>query len=53
MVGYVVKIAAEMGVQKVVAIMMNENYRAIKLVEKMGFFLKHKNDGTVVGTLSL
>ena len=53
LVDYVIEIAAEMGVKKVIAIIMNENYRAIKLVEKMEFNLKHKNDGTVVGTLSL
>ena len=53
LVDYVIEIAADMGVKKIIAIIMNENYRAIKLVEKMGFELKQQDDGTVIGTLSL
>jgi acetyltransferase len=53
LVDYVIEIAAEMGIKKIVAIIMNENHRAIKLVEKMGFEFKQQNDGTVVGTLNL
>ena len=53
LVAYVIDIAAEMGVKKVIAIIMNDNCRAIKLVEKRGFILKHKNDGIVVGTLDI
>ena len=53
MVDYVIEIAAEMGIKKIVAIIMNENHRAIKLVEKMGFEVKQQNDGTVFGTLNL
>jgi len=42
-----------MGVKKIVAIIMNENHRAIKLVEKMGFQLKKQDDDTITGTLHL
>jgi len=53
LVDYVIEIAAEMGIKKIIAIIMNENYRAIKLVEKMGFELKQQSDDTVIGTLNL
>jgi len=53
LVDYVIEIAAEMGVKKIVAIIMNENYRAINLVEKMGFLLKKQDDDTIIGTLHL
>ena len=53
LVDYVIEIAPEIGIKKIIAIILQENYRAIKLVEKMGFKLKHQNDGTVTGTLNL
>jgi acetyltransferase len=53
LVDYVIEIAAEMGIKKIIAIIMNENNRAIKLVKKMGFRFKRQNDGTVIGTLIL
>ncbi|MCK5562703.1 GNAT family N-acetyltransferase, partial [Candidatus Bathyarchaeota archaeon] len=53
LVDYVIEIAVEMGIKKIIAIIMNENHRAIKLVEKMGFEFKQQNDGTVIGTLNL
>jgi len=53
LVDYVIEISADMGIKKIIAITMNENHRAIKLVEKMGFELKQQNDGTVIGTLNL
>lgn len=53
LVDYVIEIATEMGVKKIIAVIMNDNHRAIKLVEKMGFILEHKNDGVVVGTLDI
>lgn len=52
LVDYVIEIAVEMGIKKINAIIMNENHRAIKLVEKMGFELKQQDDGTVIGTLN-
>ena len=53
MVDYVLDIAKEKGVEKVYAIMLRDNYRALSLTKKMGFNLEYLNDGTVKGILDL
>ncbi len=53
MVDYTLDIAAEMGVEKVYAIMLPDNYRALSLTKKMGFNIEYLKDGTVKGTLNL
>ena len=53
LVDYVIEIAAEKGIKKIIAIIMNDNYRAINLVEKMGFQLKKQDDDTIIATLQL
>ena len=44
LVDYVLEIAMKMGIKKVIAIIMEENFKAIKLVEKMGFKTKKQDD---------
>ena len=53
MVDYVIEIAKDMGVQKIYAIMLPDNYRALDLTKKMGFKIEHLDDGTVKGVLNL
>jgi acetyltransferase len=53
LVDYVIEIAAEKGIKKIVAIIMRQNHKAINLVEKMGFKLEKQDDDTVVATLQL
>ena len=53
LVDYVIEIAAEMGIKKIIAIIIQENHKAIKLIEKMGFRVENQNDGTIIGTLNL
>jgi acetyltransferase len=53
MLDYLLDITIEMGVEKVYAIMLPDNYRALSLTKKMGFTIDYLNDGTVKGTLSL
>ncbi len=53
MVDYVLDIAKEKGIEKVFAIMLRDNYRALSLTKKMGFNLEYLSDGTVKGVLDL
>ena len=53
MVDYTLDIAKEMGVENVMSIMLQDNYRALSLTKKMGFSLEYLNDGTVKGILDL
>jgi acetyltransferase len=53
LVDYAIDIAKDMGVEVLYAIMLEDNYRAIDLVKKMGFVLTRQEDGTVKGTLNL
>jgi RimJ/RimL family protein N-acetyltransferase len=42
-----------MKIETVYAIILPDNYRAIDLMKKMGFEIKHTADGTVEATLNL
>ncbi len=53
LVDYVIEIAVDMGIKKIIAIIMKKNHGAIKLVKKMGFELKEKNFELLIGTLYL
>ena len=53
LVDYVIEIAAEKGIKRIVAIIMRQNHKAINLVEKMGFQLKKQDEDTVIATLQL
>jgi acetyltransferase len=53
LVDYVIEIAAEKGIKRIVAIIMRQNHKAINLVEKMGFKVKKQDDDTVIATLQL
>jgi acetyltransferase len=52
-VDYVIEIAVEKGIKKIIAIIMRQNHKAINLVEKMGFQLQKQDDDTVIATLQL
>jgi acetyltransferase len=53
MVDYVLDIAKEKGIDKVNAIILQDNYRALSLTKKMGFSIEYITDGTVKATLNL
>jgi Zn finger protein HypA/HybF involved in hydrogenase expression len=53
MVDYVLDIAKEKGIDKVTAIILQDNYRALSLTKKMGFSIEYLTDGTVKATLNL
>jgi acetyltransferase len=53
MVDYAIDICKDMKVEKLYAIMLPDNYRAIKLMKKMGFYLEYLDDGTAKATLDL
>jgi len=53
MVDYVLDIAKEKGIDKVNAIILQDNYRALSLTKKMGFSIEYLTDGTVKATLNL
>ena len=53
MVDYVLDIAKEKGIEKVNAIILQDNYRALSLTKKMGFNIEYLTDGTVKATLNL
>jgi acetyltransferase len=52
-VDYTLDIAMQMGIERVYAIMLPDNYRALSLTKKMGFDLEYLTDGTVKGNLTL
>ena len=47
------EICRDMKLETIYAIMLPDNLRAISLMNKMGFNIKHLEDGTVKVTLSL
>jgi acetyltransferase len=53
MVDYAIEISKDMKIETVYAIILPDNYRAIDLMKKMGFEIKHTADGTVEATLNL
>ncbi|MGP8078868.1 MAG: GNAT family N-acetyltransferase [Thermoplasmata archaeon] len=53
LVDHVLEVATDMGIEKVYAVMLGENYRAISLTKRMGFELTYAKDGTVEATLDL
>jgi acetyltransferase len=53
MVDYTLDIAKEKGIEKVDAIILQDNYRALSLTKKMGFNIEYLTDGTVKATLNL
>ncbi|MCJ7699937.1 GNAT family N-acetyltransferase, partial [Candidatus Bathyarchaeota archaeon] len=53
MVDYAIEICKDMKVEKLYAIMLPDNYRAINLMKKMGFSVKYLDDGTARATLDL
>ncbi|HVP92363.1 MAG TPA: bifunctional acetate--CoA ligase family protein/GNAT family N-acetyltransferase [Acidobacteriota bacterium] len=53
MVDHMIDVCKDMGVETLYAIMLPDNMRAINLMKKMGFTIKHVDDDTVKGTLSL
>jgi acetyltransferase len=53
MVDYTLDIVKEKGIERVFAIMLQDNYRALSLTKKMGFKIDYLSDGTVKATLSL
>jgi hypothetical protein len=53
MVDYAIEICKDMKVEKLYAIMLPDNYRAIKLMKKMGFSVEYLDDGTARATLDL
>jgi acetyltransferase len=53
LVDYAIEICKDMKVEKLYAIMLPDNYRAINLMKKMGFSVKYLDDGTARATLDL
>lgn len=53
LVDYAIEICKDMNVEKLYAIMLSDNYRAINLMRKMGFATTFMEDGNVKGTLDL
>jgi len=50
---HVLEVADDMGIERVYAIMLAENYRALSLMKRMGFSLSYSDDGTVEASLDL
>jgi acetyltransferase len=53
LVDYAIEVAKDMKIEKLYAIMLPDNFRAIRLMKKMGFMITYPQDGTVKGTLNL
>jgi acetyltransferase len=53
MLDYMIEISIERNLEKIYGIALPENYRAHRLMEKMGFNLEHQHDGLVKATLDL
>jgi acetyltransferase len=53
MVDHVIDICKDMRIETIYGIMLPDNHRAISLMKKMGFTIKHLEDDTVKGTLNL
>jgi acetyltransferase len=52
-VDYAIEISKDMKLERLYAIMLPENYRAISLMKKMGFTVTYSEDGSVKGGLNL
>jgi len=53
MVDYVIGICKDKKLEKINAIMLPDNFRAIKLFQEMGFSIESLDDGTQKATLNL
>lgn len=53
MVDYIIEICKDKNIQKILAVMMPDNYRAIKLLREMGFAIESMDDGSQRATLDL
>lgn len=53
MLDYMIEICTDKKLDAVYAVMLSDNRRAMRLMEKMGFSLEHQRDGTVAATLNL
>lgn len=53
MVDHAIDVCKDMKIEKIYAIMLSDNHRAINLTKKMGFTTEYMEDGTVKGTLNL
>jgi acetyltransferase len=53
MIDYVLEICKDMKLETVYAIILQENYRAISMMKKMGFTIEYQNDDTATATLDL
>jgi acetyltransferase len=53
MLDYMIEISIERNLEEIYGIMLSDNYRVHRLMEKMGFNLAHQSDGLVKATLDL
>jgi acetyltransferase len=53
MLDYMIEICADKKLDALYAVMLSDNRRAMRLMEKMGFTLEYQRDGTVRATLNL
>jgi acetyltransferase len=53
MVDSIIEISKDKKLEKIFAIMLHDNSRAIELMKKMGFTIKHREDDTLVASLNL
>jgi len=53
MIDYMIEICKDKNLETVYGVMLPDNKRAINLMRKMGFNVKHLEDGTMKATLSL
>jgi acetyltransferase len=53
MVDYMIEISIERGLEEIYGVMLPDNYRVHRLMEKMGFKLERQKDGLVKATLDL
>jgi acetyltransferase len=53
MVDYMIEISIERGLEEIYGVMLPDNYRVHRLMEKMGFQLERQKDGLVKATLDL
>ncbi|MFX0167723.1 MAG: acetate--CoA ligase alpha subunit [Candidatus Hodarchaeota archaeon] len=53
MLDYMIEISTERGLEELYGVMLPDNYRAQRIMEKMGFALKRSTDGLVTAKLNL
>jgi acetyltransferase len=53
MVDYMIEISIERGLEEIYGVMLPDNYRVHRLMEKMGFTLERQKDGLVKASLDL